>query len=71
MHDALLVCVAEGIAQMRGDGQGMLGGQLAFAGDHALYIGAVHELHDKVELPVHRTAEIIHADDGGVVHAAH
>ena len=71
VNDALLVRIAQRIANMRRDGQRMLCGQLAVGGDHLVHIGSIDVLHDKVELAVIRAAKVIHAHDGGMIQAAH
>ena len=71
MHDAVRVSILQRITNVGGDGEGVLRRQLALALDHLGHIGAVDEFHDDVELAVGRFAEVVHMDDGRVVHLGH
>ncbi len=71
MHDAVLVGVAERVADMRGDGDRMHGFQPPCLEEHLGDICAFHELHDDVEQPAWHLAEVEDCDHPRVHESRH
>ena len=71
MHDAVFVGVGQGVADMGGDGEGVVFGQAAFADDHLRDISAVNKLHHNVEQSGLGLAKVVHIHNVGMAEFGH
>jgi len=66
VDDALAVRELQGIANLAGDGEGLLGIESGPAQD-AAEVGAVHVFHDEIEVALAGLAEVVHGDDAAML----
>ena len=71
MDNPLRVRRGQGIADVHGDGQGVIWWKLALRADHLGDIRAIQILHDKIEQSRRRFPEIIDLDNAGMIEPSH
>ncbi len=71
VDDAQRMRGGERIADMGGNGVGVLGGESSLTGDHLLNVGAVDVFHHEKELAVPSLAKVEHRDDGRMEQPGH
>ena len=71
VDDAFAVRVVQGIADMGGDGEGLVRRESALTGDQRGDVGALDKLHDQVAHAIRHLAKVMHRDDAGEVQLGH
>jgi len=71
VDDAALMGVLQGVTHMRGDGDGLHGGQTALLVNHVRHVRAIDEFHHDVAHAIRRLAEVIHGNDAVMIELRH